>query len=555
MRAIVLLLAVTLAVPAAFGAKKDQETKSEFSSLTKEELARFKAPVQKGAPPEWDVQAPEVYREFAANFKATDKRVPAGSNLVGSEDLLSDRFKKEFRKEYLAIRDGYSYGAFLKKWDKLYDEKPQELPADVKFAVLRLSTMLPLQGVVWRAVPAVHNQIITQEMLLAQMKNMGQNMLIHEPDNHVKAQLGFMTLPHKDILHRRFHNEAEFLAYLSQEVYPSLKKAVRRLEGLVGGVASGTPLVFDGQIRWGDGAFEATYDARDRYRIIGLGELYAQLARYHRRMAGISQLVAYNWNGYTVLMKQIGEKYGIDIAKSKANEFFTNFGGEQEVYVDGLHRSERVAITRSHRSIWTLTPDGATWMRRAWTHTVANAELLNASWLVIRDTKDPSEYMLIDPEVMQGRRDQVQKGVDNILRLVRGNKDPKAGVAELRGDISGDRVYVNLKAFFENPPQDLKDLLPTEFNKHNDITLMKQHFPDMKPVRDDLVSMTVGDKKGVVWRNYLYDRAWRWDVSERGYGRLFPYARAATSIGDARRVLGETRGARFVTNNLMLWVR
>ncbi|HEX4923984.1 MAG TPA: hypothetical protein VFV50_07855, partial [Bdellovibrionales bacterium] len=73
--------------------------------------------------------------------------------------------------------------------------------------------------------------------------------------------------------------------------------------------------------------------------------------------------------------------------------------------------------------------------------------------------------------------------------------------------------------------------------------------------RDDLISMTVGDTKGVVWRNYLYDRAWRWDTSERGYGRLFPFSRAATSIGDARRILGETRGARLVTNNLMLWVR
>ncbi|HEX4926078.1 MAG TPA: hypothetical protein VFV50_18440, partial [Bdellovibrionales bacterium] len=535
MRAIVLLLASLLAGPAALGAKKDQETKSEFTSLTKEELARFKAPVQTGAPPAWDVQTGEAYRDIAANYKASDKRSPSGSNLVGSEDLLSDKFKREFRKEYLAIRDGYTYGNFLKKWDRLYDEKPNELPDDVKFAVLRLATMLPLQGVVWRAVPAVHNQIITQEMLLAQMKNMGQNMLIHEPDNHVKAQLGFMTLPHKDILNKRFKNEGDFLAYLSREVYPALQKAVGRLERLTANANSGKPLVFDGQIRWGDGAFEATYDARDRYRIIGLGEIYAQLARYHRRMAGIAQLVAYNWNGYTVLMKQIGEKYGIDIAKSKANEFFTNFGGEQEVYVDGLHRSERVAITRNHRNIWTLTPDGAAWMKRAWNHTVANVELLNASWNIIRDTKDPSEYMLIDPEVMQGRRDQVQKGVDNLLRLVRGNHRTP-GVAELRGDISGDRVYVNLKAFYENPPHDLKDLLPTEFNKHNDISLMKQHFPDMKPVRDDLISMTVGDTKGVVWRNYLYDRAWRWDTSERAYGRLFPYSRAATSIGDARRI-------------------
>ncbi|MEQ1878270.1 MAG: hypothetical protein ABL958_16630, partial [Bdellovibrionia bacterium] len=69
---------------------------------------------------------------------------------------------------------------------------------------------------------------------------------------------------------------------------------------------------------------------------------------------------------------------------------------------------------------------------------------------------------------------------------------------------------------------------------------------------EDMVTMTVGGVPSIRFRNYLYGRAIGWNTGPTGFGKLFP---GTTDVARARRIIGETRGARFLANNMMVWVK
>ena len=563
MKTMAISLLLCFAFSVSFAAKP--ETHEFDVVLNQADLDRLKEPPHKVPVRAWadfGVRTPEQLNKMSlASQKSGQKRQPTGK-IKASKDNLSKELN-DIRDELVKIDDGYAYAAFLTKHNAKYNS----YPADAKFVIARLATMIPLKGVVWRTVPAIHQTVITQEMLLSQMKNMGENLMVHQPDGHVKAQLAFFTMPFPDLVEqkevkttfgtkrifaKRFYNEADVITFMSTEVYGSLMQAIQRLEALADNYQPSQPIVFDAKIRFGDDAFnvEGKYDDHDRFRLIGKAELYAQIARYHRRLAAISQMAAYNWNGYVSLTKEIGRAYGVDATKSSMFDFF-----KEEIYIKGVDRKDRIAITRQpkYANLLKRTANGVDWMRGAYGHYQANIKYLTDAWNEIRDDRDPSDYALLDAEVMQGRKEQVQKGVDNLNRLING--DSSDGRTSVRGELTGSTVTVNVKAFYWNPPSDLKNLLATEFAAHEDVNLekLKKTFGPLTVERRDMVVMKINGVEAP-WRNYLHGRATGWNASNEGFGRLFP-GTVSKNIPRARRILGETRGARFLTNNIMMWVK
>jgi hypothetical protein len=491
---------------------------------------------------------------LANNFKAEKKRQPSGTVFVATEDMLSPEFVK-FRNKVTACRNGVDFYQVIKEYDSNYDQIPATAN-DLKFVVARMAAWLPMRGIIWRMTPLVHKVVVTQEVLLASLRNFAEQVMINDPDSHIQAQLLFMSLPAEDLIGKQMHLESDFMRFLATEVYPSLAKSVERLEKVrMVNVKDGKeiPLVFDTRIRFGDQAFNSTYDAIERFKIVGEAERFAAIARINRRMAGIAGTVAYTWNGHLELRRKIGRMFGVAAAMSNLWDRV----GIEDNYVSGATREDRAKIIQGSKGLYVETRNTGYWMKKAYAHLHRSYLYLDKTWQHIQK-EDPNTYVQLDPEVFTGRREQIEAGMVNLKKLV-GKSDKESGgnLDTYIGAVTGETVSVDFKGFYDQPPKDLKKLLPVKFAGNEDLDKLLKEMPfikDFKQVRSNKPDVLTNKAKGVEFRNYLYGRAKAWDPSFDGYGRLFPGV-TGEGVAQAMKILNETRGARMLSTNITGFIR
>lgn len=499
----------------------------------------------------------EIMKMASDNFKAESKRRPSGGAMVGTEDMISKEYA-EFRDKLIKSRTGGQFYDVIKEYDAKYDQIPAHAN-DLKFAVARLAAWLPMRGVVWRMTPLVHKVVVTQQVLLTSLRNIAEQVKINEPDSHVEAQMLYLTMPDPELLGKQFNVESDFITFLANEVYPSLKKSVARLEAVkMVNVQEGgkeTPIVFDGRIRFGENAFNSNYDAFERFKIVGEAERFAALARINRRMFAIASMTAYNWNGHMALRREIGKLFGVGAMESA---LFDILPGEDNVYLAGATRDQRVAIMKKYKTLYTLAPNGKQWMKLAYYHLHRSGLFLEQTWSSIKN-EDPNYVMQLDPEIFTARKEQVEIGVANMKKMVGQIGDGVSGRTTIRGSLSGEELTVDVKGYYDNPPADLKNLLPTSFAKNEDLDGLKKlpSFKGMSEVRSgkDVMQVQFANGKTAKFRNYLYGRAKTWNIGQDAYGRLFPGLKDGADVAKAMRILNETRGARVVGTGVSTFVR
>ncbi|MDD4974739.1 MAG: hypothetical protein PHY93_10340 [Bacteriovorax sp.] len=496
--------------------------------------------------------------KLSANFVAEAKRRPAGATLVGTEDMLSKEYI-QFRNELLKVSSGIEFYALIKKYDDGYSNIPATAN-DLKFTIARMATWLPMKGIIWRMTPMVHQVATTQEVLLSTLKNYSEQVKINMPGSHVEAQMLFLTMPTPDLLGKEFHFESDFVGFLAKDVYESLKKSADRLQAIsmYNSPAKGeaTPILFDGKIRFGDNAFSENYDDYERFKVVGEAERFATLARTHRRMYSIAVMAGYNWNGHLALKREIGKLYGMGIAESA---LFDALPGAEGVYLRGVSRDTRVATIKRHTNLYTLTSHGQSWMNLAYFHLHMSGLYLGKTWDNIKNNTGHYAAQL-DPEMFMARKEQVEVGMMNIKKLVGAYGAGVNGTAKINGTLSGDEIVIDIKAFYENAPADLKKLLPIAFSKNEDLNKLKnvpmyKSISEVKAGSDVLVVRFPDSSKPVHFRNYLYGRSTAWSTAPEAYGRLFPNIKKPQDIADAMRILNETRGSRLLAGGLTLFVR
>lgn len=507
------------------------------------------APINVPAP-SYDFMTDGQILDLAKNFAKEAKRRPS-NGAVASEDLMSPELVA-FRNKIVKARDADEFQAILKDVDANYDAIPASAN-DLKFVAARMVTFLPWRGATWRLTPLVHNIVITQQMLLMTMRNMAEQVMIHEPDSHLLAQMGFLTIPDATVIDKPFKSEEEFSRFMATDVYQSLSKAMKRLEKLqmtnVSASGKDSPMVYDAKIRFGEHAFNNDYAGPDRFKLVGEADRFATLARYHRRMAAISQAAAYNWNGHLGLRRDIGRKFGVDAAISSAFDFSSN-----NVFIDGVTREDRVSVLRNakYAQLYTLKGDtGKAWMKNAYKHLHQNWVYLDQAWTDLKK-REVSDFWQLDPEIFQARKEQVESGLANMKELV--GKDEGQSVARIHGAMSGETLAVNLKGFFENPPKDMKALLPTQFAHNEDVMPLKTKYEgaSFDGRHKDVMNIKVAGKP-VAIRNYFYGRATGWDKG--AYSVLFPDLKSGADVMTAQRILAETRGARALSMGIGMFVR
>ena len=523
----------------------------------------------------------EKIAKLALNFKEEAKRHPAGDPPL-TEDLLAPDLIT-FRDAVIKTRDGESFFNVINDYSNRYDTSPDTMSNGLKYYVARMATILPFRGIVWRMTPLVHQVVVTQEILLATLKNMAEQVEIHDPNSHIEAQMAFLTMPFAKnrVLPTQFKNEDEFVDFLARDVYGSLAKAVKRLEDLpemtwTDPKGKKIELVFDSKIRFGEGAFGEAYGGFDRYKRLGETERFAAIARYHHRMAQLSQMAAYTWTGHLQLRKKIGQEFGFDAIKSNLPGYKT------DEFIGGVSREKRVGIIHSAEfsPTYILIEDkrrkkftGHDWMRNAYAHLHKTYEYLDKSWKNIEEGKAkgaPTSFWQIDPGMLEAREAQVQQGLENMKKLVGVFSDDPiqnaklSGLTTINGALSGDPLTVDFKSYFEaHPPADLKNLSPKTNGPAHDreqrefLAKIRKLYPDAHArvkggSETDVVEMTVAGKK-VAWRNYLYGRALDWNFD--AYSTLFPALKSGADVSNAQRILAETRGTRMLSGMTGMFIR
>lgn len=527
-----------------------------------------------------------IYKEFMAEKRSKSP----SSRSIASEDLLSADFK-QFRDEYIAARDGIQFEFVLKKWITRLDTdeafKNSAENSDLKFVLARLRAFLPMKGIIWRMTPLVHNVLVSQEVLLATLRNFAEQIMINEPDSHVQAQMMYFTMPLPGV-RSTMEKEADFTTFLLTEVLPELNKSIATLESLrmvrkTGGGEVG--LVFDTKLRFGTNSFGGNdYQSYERYKAIGNAEKFATLARLHRRIAAIEMMAAYDWNGHFQLRQDVAAKFGMGVKKDALIEF-----GTDTAYISGMTRAQRAEIFKKdkYRNLYAMVKgrgDGSGHLKNAYEQMKLSAFYNVMTWNALEQEPNDRAWQ-IDPEVFGGRREQVAVGIENIKKIFydqdfKDGRTPYGTPTELVSSLSGEKVFMDLKNFLTNPnvqPQDLKDLIAANHDlQHSELFKLRdlakdKSTPDKSAYgtlklensghADVLTMMTVVEgadgklsrplKKS--FRDYLYGRGTQWNTSQyQGlFGRLDSGADVARKMG----LLNETRGTKYVTMLLTPFIR
>lgn len=423
------------------------------------------------------------------------KRKIASENEI-SEEAMSEKFR-DFRDTFLTIKTKEEVEKFLLKMDAEYDSYPD----DLKFYAAQMVPFLGLKSFSYKMYPLLKREKITHSVLVSRVLDFASFMRINFPTEQWDAGFRFASEPFVAD-EERFNNSVELQAYISSTLYPSFMKAAQRIQALD---FKGNKIAWDHKLFYGTASFSDNFK---RYRYLGEAERVATLSSLHEGMAWMKRFTAYNVKGSMKLAKDLGTLVGID-------SFFSA--------VDGVtaKKVKNVFTKDDHKELYTLLPNGKADLQTAFNHIREAARLQIIAWNEVKDRPanelDAMNSMILDPF-----RDRIDRGAETLERIV-------DGPVKIRSDVTGELVTVNLPAFYANPPQDLKSLLPTEFEGGN------------KNIKKELQTRDGKKTKRVKYRNYFYGRAVGWDL--KAYKTLFPELKSGRDVSTATRILNQSAGS------------
>ncbi len=422
------------------------------------------------------------------------KRKIASLNDI-SEEAMSEKFR-DFRDQFLKITKKEEIEMFLNKMDKEYDSYPD----DLKFFAAQMIPFRAFKSFSYKMYPLLRKEKITHSMIVSRVLDFASFMRINLPTEQWDAGFRFASEPFTAD-QERFESAEELQKYIGEVVYPEALKAAQRIEKLS---FKDQKIAWDHKLFYGTASFSDNFK---RYRYLGEAERVGALAGLHEGMAWMKRFTAYNVKGSMKLAKHLGTLVGID-------SFFSK--------VDGVtaKKVKEVFSKEEHKDLYTLLPNGKADLKVAFQHLRESARLGIIAWYEVKDRPanelDALNSMIIDPF-----RDRIDRGAETLEKIVE-------GPTKLRSDVTGELLLVDLPSFYENPPKDLKDLLPTKFEGGK------------KTIKKDLPTKE-GRAKRVRYRNYFYGRAVSWDV--KAYQKLFPEIKKGEDISKATRILNQSAGS------------
>lgn len=464
-------------------------------------------------------------------------------------------YMTKFRERLLAAKTGEDIAELFDSLDKDYksfsDNKTafnDIANADFRYFYARVSPTRKMGGIAWRMVPAVEKIRASQEILVGVLRTMAEQVMIHSPGTHHEAMFRYLTEPQKGML-TRFKDENDIQTFFVKEVAPELQTSINSIKSLVN-VVSNQPIVYDSRLRFGEASFPDK--AEKQYRLIGGAELASVLARLHRRLAAIQVFTAYDFRGYLQIRDQVSYQQGMAIANAPILDLFA---GKPDI--GDLTREGRMQIMKSRAFVnfgkivpagkWGKRANGQPYysgeelMKFAYNNLYQSAQFLKIAndALEKRDEKFENSDWLLDPAFIVQRDDLNHVALDNLLALTEAgdykNHANDSGLRSVRSALTGDVVQVNLKAYFFNPPKDLKSMMPTAF----------EQGPKQMPSKSFC--------RNCEYRNYFKGRATAWDP--KAYATIFPGTANGADVARKMDILTESRGGRVAANLLVPFIR
>lgn len=461
--------------------------------------------------------APAITQEaFNAEKEEAEQR---GGRSIASLDVINDGVLSD---SFLNLRNrvvggpqiengkasGKSFGG-IKTADDLTqflkfvndDANYNQMAPDAQFAAAQMAPLLVFQGFFNRAIQLVESEPIAHSLVVTSLRTFASGVMVYFPTEQWTAGLKFLVVP-SDSMGGDISTEIAFHRFLESELVPATIKMKDRLEKLN---FKKQQIYFDNKIMYGTAAF---FSDRDRYFRIGEAERRAVLAGAYYTLSGLESLNAYNLNGVFESMEKIGKNYGWNALSYDPNKSTSK------------KRFEILREISRKRGLFELRPGAEGWMKASFSmlqHAVANTAW---SWAELKGrSKDNSGGALLDPRTFMAFNRMIGSGISNMEYIV-GNGKGEGSITS--AVVVSDSIPVNLSAFFKDPPKNLTNLMPTQFDE--------SPYTNYAKVKG----------KSREWHNFLNGRPTGWDITE--YRKCFPSVRDSNDVVRVARILAQSWG-------------
>lgn len=442
-------------------------------------------------------------KELAEAMKRKNLRKPS-NNMEITDDSMMSKELRSFREEYLKVKTPEALHNLIVEAEKNIANYPQ----DLKFVVTQLIVFKSLHGVVYRMVPMVKKTSVTHSFLLTLVRNVAANIKIYFPTDTWDAGFKYLTEPYKENgkVVSQFQNVGQFQYFLGTDVYKALDQSASYIDKMN---LTNSQVLWDNKFVFGTESFD---DNLARFRVLTEADRHYRLAMLHSAMENISIFVAYRLDNLADLLKDQGKIYGIDGFLLSAVE-----GAPSVKRVETLCAKRECADgkwNKKYDKLFTLREKvGIDWTKRAFFHLEQAFEHVKLGWTETQNLNN-SEFFVMNPARLMPWDRQIEKNLENIEAMLK-------GPTKIRSVFTGETVVVNVPNLYNNPPADLKDLMPNKW---------------------ELGSKTL-KKDGIQHTNYYWGRAIGWKIDK--YKPYFEISTNADLIR-ATRVLDQAWGGWFV---------
>lgn len=390
---------------------------------------------------------------------------------------------------------------------------------EVKFYAATIETLKPFRGFVYRLVTLLQNHSkFVHSQLLTRFKRIVSTASVFLPYEHLEAFIEYISTPYYETVNGRaqvvgtFKNERELQKFIYEHVLKSLNGSIKKLNDMK--ISSAIP--FDQRIIFGADSFK---DKTGQYKWIGEFEKNVIMTQMYLASASLSVFVAYNVDSAIDLFKDVGFLYGLDGFKSVVT-------GSTVVGMDGVSAADVVPVIRSKKydKLGTLLPNGVKWMEKAHEGIKKAVQIADTALSNVSEDRIKNQDFIGSQLLSELDRRDPRNGLKLLLRIVESEKEES-----LKSAVNGDIVTINFRKLFYQPPNDLKDFLPT-----------KDGFETKK---NDSRVIAKGPGKGetLPYRNYKEGMPKTFDYEH--YNMYFPSVKNNDDVFKAGRVLSHQGGS------------
>lgn len=358
-----------------------------------------------------------------------------------------------------------------------------------KFVALQLRALKPFKSFIFRAKHYIGGISATRTMIVTALRTQIAGIQSFFPIsgnpsvNHWEVVFNYIT-QNSDDMGPEINTD--------DDLYKFFKNLTAHYSGIVTDLGNlvvskdAKPIWWDNKLYMSFANFSSE---KDRYALLGKPELHAIYSAALLNLSTLYSTTAYSFNGLQSSIKSVGQLFGIndigDLAKASKD------GAE------GMSSYSRIKVLRSHKDLFQIVSDGKDRMRKSYDLLQSSARAARISFEESKKLPEGQEN-LFDPRVANAFNRIGSTSFANIDQLV----DEKNGDVTSTV-VNGERVKVSLKYFYHNPPENLRELYPTNWDLSWEEKVV--NAPGYKHTK---------------LRNYKYGMATEWNLD--AYQKLFP---------------------------------